>query len=278
MALKDILVHLNDDKACRARVQTAANLARQHGAHLTGLYVCSLPHVPDLVSARLMEEIIEAQETAARENSESAEKMFGEIASAAGLSAEWRSLEGDTAAQLSLHGRYADLVVIGQHDPDAATAPWLSDLPDRLVLRIGRSVMVVPYVGSYPDVGKNILVAWDASRQASRAVNDALPFLERAEKVEVLAVNPEQGPDGHGEIPCADICQHLARHGANVQAGSATAPDMEVGNILLSRAADLGVDLLVMGAYGHRRLRELVLGGVTRHMLNHMTVPVLLSH
>jgi nucleotide-binding universal stress UspA family protein len=277
MALKDILVHVDDGKACEARLETAVNMANAHEAHLIGLYVRATPYLPELASADLLEQFIKIQAKAMDESVEKAETLFGEMTGRNGISAEWRSVEGDAVEQLAVHGRYVDLVVIGQHDPDDNATPSV-DIADLLVLRIGRSVMVVPYAGRYPTVGSTMLVAWDAGRQASRAVNDALPFLERANKVNVLAINPEQGSAGHGEIPCADICQHLARHGAKVEALTATAHDMEVGDILLSRASDLGADLLVMGAYGHRRLRELVMGGATRHLLAHMTLPVLMSH
>ena len=122
------------------------------------------------------------------------------------------------------------------------------------------------------------MVAWDASRLATRAVNDALPILRKASKVHLLAINPEGGREGHGDVPGADIGLHLARHGVKAEASSIHAEDLEAGDALLSRAADFGADLIVMGAYGHSRWRELVLGGVTRHLLNHMTAPVFMSH
>ena len=277
MAIKDILVHLDEGDACGARLEVAVNLAQTHDAHLIGLYLRPAPQVPEFASASMVDEVIGVQAKAVGENEEKAEKLFSDQTGKAGLGAEWRSIQGDAVEDLALHGRYVDLVVIGQHDPDSK-AMSNPDIAGRLVLRIGRSVMIVPYAGRYPNLGKNILVAWDAGRQASRAVNDALPLLKGADKVNVLAINPETGPDGHGEIPCADICQHPARHGVNAEAQTAMAGDMEVGDILLSRASDLGADLLVMGAYGHRRLRELVLGGATRHLLAYMTLPVLMSH
>ena len=115
-------------------------------------------------------------------------------------------------------------------------------------------------------------------REATRAVHDALPILQTAEHVSVLAVDPPSGPGGEEPIPCADICQHLARHGVQAEAQSRSAPASEVGNLLLSHAADQGINLIVMGAYGHSRLREAVLGSVTRSLLHQMTVPVFMSH
>jgi nucleotide-binding universal stress UspA family protein len=149
-----------------------------------------------------------------------------------------------------------------------------------VILGVGRPVLVIPHSGEFPVIGERVLVAWDASRLATRAVNDALPLLESAREVVVMAVNPrtEEGERGHGEIPSADICLHLARHGVRAEAQHLYADDLGVGPLLLSRAIDEGIDLIVCGAYGHARWREIVLGGVTRHLLEHMTIPVLMSH
>jgi nucleotide-binding universal stress UspA family protein len=127
-------------------------------------------------------------------------------------------------------------------------------------------------------MGNRIVVAWSGSRESVRAVSDAMPFLRRAKEVIVLAINPRHGPDGHGDIPAADISLHLARHGVRADAQDITTDQIEVGDVLLSRAADESADLVVMGAYGHSRFRELILGGATRHLLQHMTVPILMSH
>ena len=122
------------------------------------------------------------------------------------------------------------------------------------------------------------MVAWDGGREAVRAINDALPLLAGAEHVDVVSVNPEERGTDHGEIPGADMCLHLARHGVNAEAQHIAASDVDVGNMLLSRVADVGADLLVMGAYGHSRWREIVLGGATHQVLSEMTVPVVMSH
>jgi nucleotide-binding universal stress UspA family protein len=146
------------------------------------------------------------------------------------------------------------------------------------VLEVGRPVLVVPSVGQFPTLGQRVLVAWNASREATRAVHDALPLLRRSRRTQVVVINPQGGAGGHGDIPGADIGLHLSRHGVNAVCERISADDVETGALLLSRAADEGADLIVMGAYGHSRLSELVLGGATRHILRHMTVPVLLSH
>jgi nucleotide-binding universal stress UspA family protein len=151
-------------------------------------------------------------------------------------------------------------------------------MPDRMILSLGRPVLVIPNVGEYPVIGERIMVAWDGSRFATRAVNDAIPFMSSAKHVSVITVNFECNDERQCELPGADICLHLARHGIKAEAGHISAHDSDEGDALLSQAANQGADLLVMGAYGHARWREIVLGGVTRHMLQHMTIPVLMSH
>ena len=138
--------------------------------------------------------------------------------------------------------------------------------------------MIVPYAGRFDTVGSNVLVAWNATREAARAVNDAMPILQKAEKVTVLSINPPSEEAGGPVWPAADIALHLARHGVKAEASSTVSHEIDVGNAILSRAADFGSDLIVMGGYGHSRQREFILGGVTRTLLGHMTVPVIMSH
>lgn len=278
MGLKDILVHIDRGKRCKERLDAAINLAAGHNAHLIGLYVLTYPHIPGYIRAEINENVLRSQIETARAAAKDAEAMFNDHVSRAGINAEWRCVEGDLLPTLSLHTRYSDVVIVGQRDPEWEDAGDDPSMPDQLVLQSGRPILIIPHVGEYPVIGKRVMVAWDASRLATRAVNDALPFLVGAQKVMVMAVNPEGGESGHGEIPSADICLHLARHGVNAEAQHIFARDMSVGDMMLSRAADEGIDLIVTGAYGHARWRELVLGGVTRHLLNHMTVPVLMSH
>jgi nucleotide-binding universal stress UspA family protein len=275
--LKDILVHIDSSKECGIRLKTAIGLARECEAHLTGLYVVQEFPIPGYVRAQIRQELLDATAAARRAESKEVEKTFNDECKRAGIKGEWRYAEGDVPQELALHARYADIAIVGQRNPENPSSE-IDEMPDRFIMSVGRPVLVVPYVGNYPTVGKDVLVSWDTSRLASRAVNDALPFLKTAKKVHVLAVNPAGGSEGHGDIPCADICLHLARHGVKAEASSLRAEDLDVGDAILSRAADFGVDMIVMGAYGHARWRELVLGGATRHILEHMTVPVLMSH
>lgn len=278
MALKDLLVYVDDSKANAARIDTAVRLAEEHDAHLTGLYVAPDQSMMTLYTeAHIPGEILEAQRQAAVERAGEAKKVFEAAAGKAGLSSEWRFVEGDFVRTLSLHARYADLLIIGQSDPSDDWSVTRGAL-EQVLLDVGRPVLVIPYIGAPKVPGENVVVAWNASREAMRAIHDAMPLLERAKTVRVLSINPPRGPSGEGEAPGADISHHLARHNVKAEAVHVEAEDIAVGEVLLSRAADQQADLIVMGAYGHSRYRELILGGATRSLLEAMTIPVLMSH
>jgi nucleotide-binding universal stress UspA family protein len=284
MSLKDILVHLDDRRNNEMRLRLACDLARRHGAHLTGLFVIEPPSfagfaMPGGAAGAEIEawQAIQAKQREARlAVGRKLEATFGEALRAAGIAGEWRISDGDTGDLVTLQARYADLVVIGQSGPDDQGRG--AAVPQSVLIGSGRPVLIVPYVGSFETLGRRVMVAWNATREAARALNDALPLLIQAEAVTVLSVNPERGIAGEGDVPAADIALHLARHGVKAEAAHVVVEDVAVGDALLSRAADLGSDLIVMGGYGHSRLREFALGGATRTLLEHMTVPTLLSH
>lgn len=276
MPLKDILVHVDGGSHCAARLDAAIALAAAHDAHLTGLYVRSDPQVPPFVRSQFGPQVLALQNQYADEARAQAEALFKGRMCSAGVAYEWRAVAGDLYEMVALHARYADVTVLGQPDPQ--TDDEDHPLPDHLVMDVGRPVLVVPCTGLVASRFACVVVAWNGSREATRAVNDALPILQRAAKVVVLAVNPGGGIDGHGEVPGADLSLHLARHGVAVEAQQVQAEDMNVGQLLLSRCAAEAADLLVMGAYGRSRVRELVLGGATRHVLDHAALPVLMSH
>ncbi|MCW9035881.1 MAG: universal stress protein [Alphaproteobacteria bacterium] len=278
MAYKDLLVHMDNGRSIKSRLNIAVKLAADNDAHLTGLYVMTRPHVPQFIQAHIGEEVLEAQRSAIIAGSKKAEELFIRTCEREGVKYEWRSIEDDLFEGIRLHTRYADLAILGQYDPDNSIGEGADSLIDRLVLSAGRPVLVIPYVGEYPTMGSRAMVAWDGGRLAARAINDAIPLIQNSKLVEVLAINPKAGNGQHGDIPGADICLHLARHGIRADAEHIISPDVDPGNLLLSRAADQSIDLIIMGAYGHRRLRELVLGGMTHHILKHMTVPVLMDH
>jgi nucleotide-binding universal stress UspA family protein len=274
---KTILVHVDAGKTTPARLDIAVELAGASGAHLACLYAVRTEPMPSgAIEAREM--MLEARKRTQAENLQAARRAFDECMRRTGFErAEWRASAADPLDAVMLHARYADLVVIGQLNPE-----WESgvdkDFERSLPLAVGRPVLVVPYVFERRPIGRRILVAWNASREAARAVSDALPLLQRAAQVDVVAFEPVKSGADHGEEPGADIALYLARHGVKVTVSRVDAPDLDVGNQLLSRAFDLSADLIVMGAWGHSRLRELILGGVTRTLLESMTVPVLMAH
>ncbi|HJO68530.1 MAG TPA: universal stress protein [Rhodospirillales bacterium] len=274
MPFKDILVHMDNGAACVARLETAIGLALDHDAHLTGIYVITPIEIPAYVEIHVPEDVLRQQVRTHEEAAARAEKQFREGAENAGVSLEWRLVHGRMVESLSLHARYADVAVVGQRSP-AEDGP---DMPDRFLLSVGRPVLVIPHSGTYPKIGERIMVAWDSSRLASRAVGDAMALLESAKKVDVMSIDPHGGHEGHDDVPGADICLHLARHGVPAKAQHAFSGDIDPADMLLSKVAEEAADLLVMGAYGHARWREIVLGGFTRHVLEHMSVPTLLSH
>ena len=273
MAYKDILVHVGG-AANAERTRLAAQLAQDHGAHLVGLHVTQPLDVPPYVAAQLTSEVLEAQQRYAQEDCDQCQAAFDRAAKGNTVPTEWRTVQGDAVDALQLHGRHSDLVVLGQTDPDGTAAVNL-DVAGRVVLSLGRPVLAVPYAGRFETLGERVLVAWDGSRAAARALGDAIPMLQMAKAVSVLSLNPD---GDHAAMAGVDIATHLARYDIKVETQHLSAIDIEVGAMVLSRAADFGADMIVMGAYGHARWRELVLGGVTEHMLDHMTVPVFMSH
>ena len=276
MAFKDLVVHIDSSQAAAKRLEVAIGMAQAHDAHLTGLYVMPITDFPAFMEVPSAFEAIQKVREYRLQEAETAQTAFEAATARAGISAEWRCIEGELTEKLGESGRYADLVILGQHNPDEIDAN--QGLADRLALEMGRPCLVIPYIGPQKTLGKRVLVAWNARREAVRAVNDALPILQTADRVVVLAVNPVSGDAGEGDIPSADICHHLARHGVKAEAETIVARDIDVGSLLLSHAADMGADMIVMGAYGHSRWREMVLGGVSREMMQSMTVPVLMSH
>jgi nucleotide-binding universal stress UspA family protein len=276
--VKDILVHVDTSTRAPTRLEAAIGLARRHESHLTGLHVIAPPFVPVMTHAPIPPEVIEDQIRFGREEARKAEALFRAATEKAGIAAEWRAAEGYATEVVGLHARYADLTVLGQFDPDDEVARASPDLPDRTVFAAGGPVLVVPRVGAFPTIGDRVLVAWNASRESKRAIDDALPLLKAARSVTVLVVKPQNARSRHGDVPGADVSLYLARHGVRAEAAQVYGEDISVADLLLSRAADLSSDLIVMGAYGYPRLVELTLGGVTRAVLGHMTVPVLMSH
>jgi nucleotide-binding universal stress UspA family protein len=234
-----------------------------------------VPAIPAMVGP----EDFAAFEAIDAEESARLKAIFDEATHGRSFVAEWRSVEPamDITSTVVEHGRAADVIVASQSDPEWEMS-GLFDAPERLALESGRPVLIIPYAGEYREIGKRITVAWSGKRESARAVFDALPLLQLADSVTLLCI-VGRGADGEaGQLPGVDIAATLARHGVKATVQKSSADEIGVADEILARIADNGSDLLVMGAYGHSRLREMVFGGVTRHVLRHMTVPTLMSH
>lgn len=277
MAIKDILVHVTDGAECAARLDAATVLARAHGAHLTGLYTMWIPPIPSYIQAEVGADLITRQRVLYEERMHRAEQAFLQRTREAGVSSEWRHSESRRAQALQLHARYRDVVVMGRHE-EASGDPSVG-LVESVVLGSGKPVLVLPDAGAPHGLGRHVMVAWNGSHEAVRAVDAALPLLAAATRVDVIAVDPQaDDEEAHGALPGADLCAHLARHGVRAEAQAVASGRHGVGQTLLERARADGVDLLVMGAYGHARWRELVLGGATAHVLRHASIALLMAH
>jgi nucleotide-binding universal stress UspA family protein len=226
--------------------------------------------------AQMGPEIMEVQKKTAAELMSRAEVAFRKQTAAAGIDQiEWHAVYDDLVHAMSSRAQCADIVIIGQSD-EADDSGVDMDFPQRLVLAAGRPVLVLPHNGDFPTLGKRILIAWNASQEAARAVSNAIPMLRSADRVYVMAVNTKASK---GEsISSENTVRYLERLGVRAEAKDCHGIEIDVGNELLSRASDLSADMMVMGCYGHSRLREWVLGGATATILESMTIPVLMSH
>lgn len=278
MTYRTIVVHVGADARRKERLEVACGLAAAFDAHLVGLFALTELMVPFVLGGNAGA-VIDAESRWRDAIAGEAKRDFDAAVARAGVQkTEWRRTDRGALGATRLSARYADLVVVGQHDPDRSAEERMpAYFVEDLVLSAGRPVLAVPYAGHFASVGSRVLVAWNTSREAARAVTDALPILQRAKSVEVVAFEPQRAGADHGAEPGADIALYLARHGVKVSAARQQA-GIDVGSQILSRAADTDADLIVMGAYGHSRGRELVLGGATRSLLEAMTVPVLMAH
>lgn len=278
MSYKTILVHCDASPKVAQRLAVAADLAERNGAHLVGVHARPPFQAPVFFeSGVMMDSAFAAYEAGARADEAAARASFDKALKGREITSEWRVADGFIDSELVIQARYSDLLVVGQTDPDALT-PTPSDLPEAVVLATGRPCLVVPHIGVRQPPGGNVMVCWNATRECARAVADALPFLRTANQVTILVVDPRTSSNGHGAEPGADAAQWLSRHGVKVTVQRDVATDSDVGGVILSRAADLRADLIVMGVYGHSRVREMVMGGVSRTLLASMTVPVFISH
>jgi nucleotide-binding universal stress UspA family protein len=276
MSYKTVLVLVDAGKRTADTLKVAFDIAGRSGGHVIGLHIRPRFQPPAFTDGTYaIDALYKAHEENVRVDEGKAIAAFQAASAATKASSEWRVLDGFADDELAIAARYADLVVVGQPDPESPTVP--GDLPEHVALMTERPVLVVPHVGAAKVPGKVVLLAWNDSREASRAATAALPILEQAEKVVVLSVDPKTPDNIHGD-PGVSMAQWLKRHGVNATLQRDTAKESDVGSVILSRAADHDADLIVMGVYGHSRVREMVLGGVSRTLLGSMTAPLFIAH
>lgn len=278
MSYKTILVHLNDERRVAGLVDAATSIGQRFDAHVIALYV--MPPIPTYGPTAFGAGYIEAGLKAFRDEAERVHNAFEEASRGRSIIPEWRLVEPgerSVADCVLEQGRSADLIILGQRDRSFDFSAVL-DVPERIIIESGRPVLMIPNAGRFPTIGERVTVAWNMRREASRAVFDALPLLTQAKRVRIVWVNPQGEKQLARDLPGAEIAATLARHGVKCEVSTAVSTEIGAGDIILSGLTDDSADLLVMGAWGHSRMRELVFGGVTRHILEHMTVPVLMSH
>lgn len=279
MGYKTIVVHCDATQAVAHRLGLAVGLARRFDAHLVGLYPRPQFEPPMLFNGDFaLGRYYAVFEESAKADQAAALAAFNEAIKGADVSSEWRSVNGFPDAALVAASYCADLTMVGQaHSNTTGTMPTPSNRAELVGLSAAGPVMIVPHAGVRIAPGKTVLLCWKDTREAARAVSAALPLLKSADEVIALAVGERESASGRAE-PGAELAPWLARHGVKVTVRRDAAVGGDVGALILSCAADQGADLIVMGIYGHSRLRELVLGGVSRTLLGSATVPLFMAH
>jgi nucleotide-binding universal stress UspA family protein len=274
--IKDMVVNLGlgaNDPAS----DFAISVADAFEAHVLGVAFVYDPVIPGSVMGGIPPEFIESQRRESENKVQQAIARFEQVAKRVGVAYETRTLNASIAGAADRLGHLArrfDLAIVGQPERERAAAAEVVD--EGVLFDSGRPVIFVPYIQKSGLKLDRVMLCWDGSRAATRAINDAMPFLEKAKQVELVIVSSKAGKAN--ELTGADMGQHLARHGLKVEVKRITSPDIDVTSTILSYAADSSADMIVMGGYGHSRLREFILGGVTRGLLETMTVPTLMSH
>jgi nucleotide-binding universal stress UspA family protein len=287
MTIKDLLVHFGDSERAEYHLAVACDLAKRHSARLTGLLVVGpslgpqapFEFAPGAIGAgtgAMSRSPTLSQVGFDSEVAKSLEARFLAAIEENGIHAEWQTAVG-SAATVADYALYADLTIVGQWDPDRAVSNDFDKVPEAVLMASGRPVLIIPYAGNLPTVGRRVMVAWKREREAARAVNDAWPILAMADSVTLVAVNPEAA-GAHGLDSAGRMAQHLSRHGVKAQVERPIMKDIDDATVLLNAASDMSADLIVAGGYGHSRIREFALGSVTRTLLREMVAPIFMSH
>jgi nucleotide-binding universal stress UspA family protein len=267
MGIKDILVHLDNSAASAVRLDVAITYARKHGARLRGLYLIThFYYAPSSIGEKT--------------DRESAEQLFNNKTYEAGIASEWVFIDCSTMGSsvsdlIAMHAYYTDLLIIGQVNLSAPVINIPTDIVERLVLSSGRPVMVIPYSGKFITAGERIMVAWKAGRESIRALNDALPYMKKAHSVVIV-----EGTKTHEmcDATVDSVREFLLKHEINASIDVISSENFPIGDMLLNNICEKKIDLLVMGAFAPNRRGKLELSPVAKHVLKHLTAPVLLSH
>jgi nucleotide-binding universal stress UspA family protein len=274
--IKDVIVNLGLGERDPA-AEVAVSLGEMFDAHVLGLAFAYEPVIPGAMMGSVPAEFIEGQRAEAADKANAAIARFDELARRASIARDRRLLTATLSGASDQLGRLArrfDIVVVGQPARDNAAAEEIVD--EGALFESARPVIMVPFIHKGGLKLDRVMVCWDGSRAATRAIADSLPLMKKAKQIEIVMV--ANGRAKADEVPGADLGEHLARHGLKVDVKRITSPDIDIASTILSYAADSSTDFIVMGGYGHSRLREFILGGVTRGILESMTVPVLMSH
>lgn len=273
MTIKDLLVYVDNDEQCANRLQYAVQMAERCEARMNGVYVRRQLELPSYAEVQVPQDVLAAGEKQLMEMSGAARSTFQKGLAGTSLDSEFHQLKGVLPQVLSTVMHYADLAIVAQRHPDAGDLN-LHYSPDSLLFHAGIPLVIVPHAGEFRYPPHHVVIAWNASAPSARALHDALPLLQHAERVVAVSV----GNNDPASIADGNLSRHLVQHGIHVEVRNIDAADSEAGDVVLSVAAETDSNLIVMGGYGHARFRELVLGGVTRTLLERMTVPVLISH
>jgi nucleotide-binding universal stress UspA family protein len=285
MGLRDIVVLLDGSARDETKLAVAVELARRNDAHLTGLCPLELLLPADMSFALggypdlwALPEFAKQIESQGKAKGAVVEANFRELLRREGITGDWVFETGTLIPAVTQRAHAADLILVGQADPDHPLPATARTLVEDILMTAGRPLLIIPYAGTFATIGTNALVGWTPTRESARAVHDALPLLADGAKVLVLTVETPKGAEAE-PLPTADIAEHLARHALDVSAARTVVSDgLSPADALLDYASDIQADLLIVGGYGHSRTREMIMGGVTRDLLHHMTLPVLMSH
>jgi nucleotide-binding universal stress UspA family protein len=286
MGLRDLVVLLDGSTRDQTKLNAALELVRRHDAHLTGLCPLELLLPADMSFALggypdlwALPEFAKQIESQAKAKAALIEADFREFLRREDIKGDWLMERGSLIPTVIHRAQAADLIIVGQADPENPPPATARTLVEDILMTAGRPLLLIPYAGRFTTIGTNALVGWTPTRESARALHDALAVFAPAAKVTVLTVEAPRTGQDMAWLPSADIAEHLSRHGLSVSSARTVVTDgLSPADALLDYASDISADLLVVGGYGHSRTREMIMGGVTRDLLRHMTVPVLMSH